>query len=77
MGKVVLVKEYLMHKLEPREHVLSPVISKAMNPKGDVYMEKVMCFLQFFFFLMSILILNVYRDVLMSFNQWLTSMYRY
>ena len=50
MGKVVLVKEYLMHKLEPREHVLSPVISKVVNPKGDVYMEKVMCFLQFFFF---------------------------
>ena len=39
MGKVVLVKEYLMHKLEPREHVLSPVISKAMSPKrapGDM-----------------------------------------
>ncbi|KAK9997736.1 hypothetical protein SO802_022422 [Lithocarpus litseifolius] len=27
------VEEYLMHKLEPREDVLSPVISKAMNPK--------------------------------------------
>ena len=34
MGKVVSVKEYLMHKLEPKEDVLSPVISKAMNPKG-------------------------------------------
>ena len=39
MGKVVSVKEYLMHKLEPRQDVLSPVISKAMNPKrtpGDM-----------------------------------------
>ena len=34
MGKVVSVKEYLMHKLVPREDVLSPVISKAMNTKG-------------------------------------------
>ena len=39
MDKVVSVKEYLMHKLEPREDVLSPVISKAMSPKrapGDM-----------------------------------------
>ena len=35
MGKVVSVKEYLMHKLEPREDVLSPVISKAMSPKRE------------------------------------------
>ena len=38
MDKVVL-EEYLMHKLEPREDVLSPVISKAMSPKrapGDM-----------------------------------------
>uniref|UniRef100_A0A7N2MUG2 LTI65/LTI78 PGEED repeat domain-containing protein n=1 Tax=Quercus lobata TaxID=97700 RepID=A0A7N2MUG2_QUELO len=37
--KVVSMKEYLMHKLEPREDVLSPVISKAMSPKrapGDM-----------------------------------------
>uniref|UniRef100_A0A7N2MTV7 BED-type domain-containing protein n=1 Tax=Quercus lobata TaxID=97700 RepID=A0A7N2MTV7_QUELO len=37
--KVVSVKEYLMHKLEPREDVLSPIISKAMSPKralGDM-----------------------------------------
>ena len=33
MGEVVSVKEYLMHKLKPREDVLSLVISKAMNPK--------------------------------------------
>ena len=33
MDKVVSVKEYLMHKLEPREDVLSPVISKVMSPK--------------------------------------------
>ena len=33
MDKVVSVKEYLMHKLESREDVLSPVISKAMSPK--------------------------------------------
>ena len=39
MGKVVSVKEYLMHKLEPREDVLSPIISKAISPKralGDM-----------------------------------------
>ena len=33
------MKEYLMHKLEPRQDVLYPVISKAMNPKrtpGDM-----------------------------------------
>ena len=39
MDKVVSVKEYLMHELEPREDVLSPVISKAMSPKrtlGDM-----------------------------------------
>ena len=33
MDKVVSVKEYLMHKLEPREDVLSLVTSKAMSPK--------------------------------------------
>ncbi|KAK9997660.1 hypothetical protein SO802_022346 [Lithocarpus litseifolius] len=36
---VVSVKEYLMHKLEPKEDVLSPVISKVMSPKrapGDM-----------------------------------------
>ena len=39
MDKVVSVKENLMHKLDPREDVLSLVISKAMSPKrtlGDI-----------------------------------------
>ena len=39
MDKVVSVKDYLMHILEPREDVLSPMISKAMSPKrapGDM-----------------------------------------
>ena len=39
MDKVVSVKEYQMHKLDPREDVLSLVISKAMSPKrtpGDM-----------------------------------------
>ena len=39
MDKVVSAKEYLMHKLEPKEVVLSSVISKAMSPKrapGDM-----------------------------------------
>ena len=38
MDKVVS-EEYLMHKLEPREDVLSPMISKAISPKrapGDM-----------------------------------------
>ena len=45
MDKVVSVKDYLMHKLVPREDVLSPVISKAMSPKrapgdmGVIYMR--------------------------------------
>ena len=33
MDKVVSMKEYIMHKLGPREDVLSLVISKAMSPK--------------------------------------------
>ena len=39
MDKVVSVKENLMHKLDPREDVLSLVISKGMSPKrtpGDM-----------------------------------------
>ena len=39
MDKVVLVKDYLMHKLEPREDMLSHVISKVMSPNrtpGDM-----------------------------------------
>ena len=39
MDKVVSVKENLMHKLDPREDVLSLVISEAMSPKrapGDM-----------------------------------------
>ena len=34
--KVVSVKDYLMHKLEPREDVLSPVISMAMSPERTI-----------------------------------------
>ena len=36
MDKVVSVKDYLMHKLKPREDVLSPMISKAMSPKREL-----------------------------------------
>ena len=39
MDKVVSVKENLMHKLDPREDVLSLLISKGMSPKrtpGDM-----------------------------------------
>ena len=120
MDKVVSMKECIMHKLGPREDVLSLVISKAMSPKTApgvviwVWYEGCCDLLQheefskytamssvrnqtlpmpistnlhsakdspshtqisanahkffFFFFWVSILILNVYGDILTSFN---------